>query len=167
MAVDTSIVGKPTGAFKVRVERGPVGFFATAVLDDNPVFRDPKAAQAAGFSSIPAPPTFSFAMQHQGRFEEEQPPDPTKGVNPMHAVMGELFGKGALILHGEQEFAYHRPIEVGDVLIGEGKVLDVYERETDTAVMTFVVVETTWRDEQSKEPVVVERFNLIGRTRKG
>ena len=167
MAVDTSIVGKPTGAYKVRVERGPVGFFAAAVMDDSPVYRDPKAAQAAGFASIPAPPTFSFAMQHMGRFEEEQPPDPTKGVNPMHSVMGELFGKGALILHGEQEFTYHRPVVVGDVLVGEGKILDVYERETDTAVKTFVDVETTWRDEQSKEPVVVEKFNLIGRTRKG
>ena len=166
MAVDTSIVGKPTGAYKVRVERGPVGFFAAAVMDDSPVYRDPKAAQAAGFASIPAPPTFSFAMQHMGRFEEEQPPDPTKGVNPMHSVMGELFGKGALILHGEQEFTYQLPVVVGDVLIGEGKILDVYERETDTAVMTFVVVETTWRDEQSREPVVVEKFNLIGRTRK-
>jgi acyl dehydratase len=167
MAVDTSIVGKPTGAFKVRVERGPVSFFAAAVMDDSPIYRDPKAAQAAGYPSIPAPPTFSFAMQHMGKFDEEQPPDPTKGANPMHAVMGELFGKGALILHGEQEFTYHRPILVGDVLLGEGKVLDVYERETDTAVMTFVVVETTWRDEQSKQPVVVEKFNLIGRTRKG
>ena len=167
MAVDTSIVGKPTGAFQVRIERGPVGFFAAAVQDDNPIYRDPKAARAAGFDSIPAPPTFSFAMQHMGRWEEEQPEDPTAGMNPMHAVMGELFGKGALILHGEQEFAYHRPIVVGDVLVGDGKILDVYERETDAAVMTFVVVETTWRDQRSKEPVVTERFNLIGRTRKG
>jgi acyl dehydratase len=166
MAVDTSIVGKPTGAYKVRIERGPVTFFAAAVQDENPIYRDPKAAQAAGFDTIPAPPTFSFAMQHMGRWEEEQPEDPTGGLNPMHTVMGELFGKGALILHGEQEFTYHRPIVVGDVLVGEGRILDVYERETDAAVMTFVVVETTWRDERSKKPVVIEKFNLIGRTRK-
>ena len=167
MGLDTSIVGKATGAYKVRVERGPVSFFASAVLDDDPVYRDPDAAKRAGFESIPAPPTFSFAMQHMGRWEEEQPEDPTVGQNPMHAVMGELYGKGALILHGEQEFTYHRPIVVGDVLVGEGKILDVYERETDAAVMTFVVVETTWRNERSTQPVVTEKFNLIGRTRKG
>lgn len=167
MALDTSIIGKPTGAYKVRVERGPVSFFASAVLDDSPVYRDPDAAKQAGFKSIPAPPTFSFAMQHMGRWGEEQPADPTEGVNPMNKVMGELFSKGALILHGEQEFTYHRPIEVGDVLVGEGKVLDVYEKETDSAVMTFVVVETTWRDESSNQPVLVEKFNLIGRTKKG
>src|SRR4029450_7718329 len=44
MAVDTSVIGKPTGAHRVRIERGPIGFFASAVLDDNPVYRDPSAA---------------------------------------------------------------------------------------------------------------------------
>ena len=167
MAVDTSVIGKPTGAFKVRVERGPVEFFASALFDDNPLYHDPAAATAAGLPSMPAPPTFSFAMQHMGRWTEEQPPDPTQGENPMHAVMGALYGKGALILHGEEEFDYHRPIFVGDVLLGEGKVVDVYERETDSAVMTFVVIETSWRDEKTDQPVVTERFNLIGRARKG
>lgn len=167
MAVDTSIIGKSTGAYKVRVERGPVSYFAAAVQDDNPIYRDPKAAGDAGFDAIPAPPTFSFAMQHMGRFDEEQPPDPSAGQNPMHSVMGDLFSEGALILHGEQEFDYHRPIQVGDSLVGEGKILDVYEKESSSAVMTFVVVETTWRDESSNQPVVTERFNLIGRAKKG
>jgi acyl dehydratase len=166
MAVDTSVIGKPTGAHKVRVERGPVSFFAKAVLDDNAVYRDPKAATDAGFDDVPAPPTFTFAMQHMGAFGELQPPDPTGGTNPMHAVMGELYGKGALILHGEQEFEYHRPMVVGDVLSGEGTIVDLYEKETDSATMTFIVIETVWRDGSNGEPVVTERFNLIGRTKK-
>lgn len=166
MAVDTSVIGKSTGAFKVRVERGPVGFFATAVKSDSPIYHDESAARAAGFSGIPAPPTFSFAMQHMGRFAEEQPPDPTGGENPMHTVMSEMFGRGALILHGEQEFEYHRPIEVGDVLNGTGTLTDIYEKETDSATMTFVVVETKWTDDGTGAPVVTERFNLIARTKK-
>jgi acyl dehydratase len=166
MAVDTSVIGKPTGAHRVRIERGPIGFFASAVLDDNPVYRDPSAASAAGFDAIPAPPTFSFAMQHMGVIGEEQPPDPTNGTNPMHTVMGGLYAKGALILHGEEEFEYHRPVVVGDVLVGEGTIVDLYEKETDSAVMTFIVIETAWRDEATGAPVVTERFNLIGRTKK-
>ena len=167
MAVDTSVVGKKTGAYKVRVERGPVSYFAAALQDDNPIYRDPAAAKAAGFDSIPAPPTYSFAIQHMGKAGEEQPPDPTKGANPMHAVMGALHGEGALILHGEQEFEYHRPIEVGDVLVGEGVIRDVYEKDSDSALMTFIVIETEWKDEKSGKPVVTERFNLIGRKKKG
>jgi acyl dehydratase len=167
MAVDTSVIGKSTGAFKVRVERGPVEFFATAVKSESPIYHDESAAKAAGFSGIPAPPTFSFAMQHMGRFTEEQPPDPTGGDNPMHTVMGQMFGQGALILHGEQEFEYHRPIEVGDVLNGAGTLTDIYEKETDSATMTFVVIETTWTDDATGAPVVTERFNLIARKKKG
>ncbi len=162
MAVDTSVVGKSTGVSKVTVERGPVANFARAVLDDNAVYQSPEAARAAGFDAIPAPPTFSFAIRHWGQFAEDQPPDPG-GENPMHKIVGDLFSRGGLVLHGEQEFEYHRPLLVGDVLVGEGRITDVYEKESKGATMTFVVTETVWRDERSDEPIVTERFNLIHR----
>lgn len=162
MPVDTSIIGKPTSARRVRVERGPVEFFATAVTDDNPIYHDAAAAAAAGFTGIPAPPTYSFVMSHQGTRAEEQPPDPTGGQNPMFAVMGDLMRQGGLVLHGEQEFVYHRPIVSGDVLDGEGKVVDIYEKESKGSIMTFIVMETVWRD-PAGAPVVTERFNLIHR----
>jgi acyl dehydratase len=162
MAVDTSIIGKPTSARKVRVERGPVEFFASSLKDDNPVYHDAKAAEAAGFPGIPAPPTYSFIMSHMGAFREEQPPDPSGGQNPMFKAMGELMQKGGLVLHGEQEFVYHRPIVEGDVLHSEGRIVDAYEKESKGSIMTFFVMETEWRDE-SDAPVVTERFNLIHR----
>jgi acyl dehydratase len=166
MAVDTSVIGKPTGAWKVTVERGPVSQFAGALQDSNRIYRDANAARDAGFGNIPAPPTFTFAMQFWGAFTEDQPPDPTGGANPMHTVMGELFAKGALVLHGEQEFEYHQPVEVGDVLVGEGVIKDAYEKETDSAVMTFIVIQTQWKDADSGDPVVTEQFNLIARLKK-
>jgi hypothetical protein len=162
MAVDTSIIGKPTGARKVRVERGPVEFFATSLKDGNPVYHDAGAAAAAGFGGIPAPPTFSFVMGHMGARAEEQPPDPSGGDNPMFLVMRDLMKHGGLVLHGEQEFVYHRPIVEGDVLHSEGRIADLYEKESKGSIMTFIVMETEWRDE-SDAPVVTERFNLIHR----
>jgi hydroxyacyl-ACP dehydratase HTD2-like protein with hotdog domain len=98
-----------------------------------------------------------------GRFADEQPADPTGGSNPMHDVMGKLYAKGGMVLHGEQEFEYHRPLVVGDVLVGEGTIADVYEKESKGKTMTFIVVKTVWRDEQSGDPVVTETFNLIHR----
>jgi acyl dehydratase len=164
VAVDKSAIGKPTSTRKVTVERGPVSNFAGAVFDDNPVYQRADAASAAGFDAIPAPPTFSFAMGHWGSYAEDQPPDPTGGENPMHAIMGELFARGGLVLHGEQEFSYHRPIVVGDVLVGDGKIVDVYEKESKGRAMTFIVMETVWRDDRTGESVVTERFNLIHRS---
>ncbi len=165
MAADTSVIGKQTTAARVVVESGPVGAFAAAVKDDNPIFRDVQAARDAGFDNIPVPPTWTF-VQSFWNHAVPQPPDPTGGDNPMHKLLGELFGKGALVLHGEQEFEYHRQIVVGDTLVGEGTITDVYEKDSASANMTFVVVSTEWRDEKTGEPVVTERFNLIARLKK-
>ena len=155
MSSDTSVIGAKTGAWRVTVERAPIANFARVLRDTNPVLAD-----------TPAPPTFSFVMAYWGAYPGDQPADPTGGVNPMHRIMGELHGKGALVLHGEQEFVYHRPIASGDVLDGEQSITDMYEKETDAATMTFVVMETRWVDAASRDPVVTERFNLIARLRK-
>jgi acyl dehydratase len=156
------IIGKPTSRAKVVIERGPVANFATAVCDANPVYRDESAARRAGLDGIPVPPTFPFSMETWGKFVEIQPDDAPEG-NPMAEVLGPLMAKGGIILHGEQEFEYHRPVHVGDVLIGEGRIVDAYSKESKGKTMTFVVTETTWRDSVTGEPAVTTRFNVIHR----
>jgi acyl dehydratase len=101
-------------------------------------------------------------MQTWGQFPEIQPDDGPTG-NPMGEVIGPLMAKGGLILHGEQEFEYHRPVYVGDVLSGEGKIVDAYTKESKGKTMTFVVTETVWKDDKTGEPVVTSRFNVIHR----
>jgi hypothetical protein len=156
------IIGEPTGNSKVVVERGPVQHFADAVQSSSPIYHSPEAAKAAGFDAIPAPPTFPFAMEFSGKFEEIQPADAPTG-NPLGTAIGPLMAKGGLILHGEQEFIYHRPVLVGDVLVGEGRITDAYQKESKGRTMTFIVSETNWRDDKTGEPVVTTRFNLIHR----
>ena len=73
-------------------------------------------------------------------------------------------GGGGLILHGEQEFTYHRPVVVGDVLVGEGTVVDAYRKESKGRTMTFVITETKWVDRETGEPVVTSRFNVLHRS---
>lgn len=164
MPVDTSVIGKVSARRVVAVERAPVSAFARAVKDRSKVYQDPREAEAAGFASIPAPPTFPFAMPYWGEHPELQEGLEPVGSNPMWEVMGKL-GPG-LILHGEQEFEYSRPVMVGDVLEAEDVISDVYQRETETHVMTFLVTETRWAVRGSGEPVVTARFNLVHRARK-
>lgn len=71
--------------------------FAEAVGDGNPVFRDEATARAAGFSDIPAQPTFIT------RFHVEFA---DAGLDPVHTQ----------VLHAEQEYTYQRPIVAGDEL---------------------------------------------------
>jgi acyl dehydratase len=155
------LIGKPMSKSTVVVERGPVANFALAVCDKNRIYRDPAAAREAGFEAIPAPPTWPFVMQAWGEFAEVQPGD--KPANAMGEVIGPLMAGGGLILHGEQEFTYHRPVLVGDVLEGVGTIVDAYAKESKGRTMTFIVTETVWSDASTGEPVVSSKFNLIHR----
>ena len=167
MAVDTSLVGEVCGRKVVRIERGPVSAFARAVKDESRIYKDRRVALEAGFSDIPAPPTFPFAMGFWGTYKEDQEGIEPVERNPMWEVMGKL-GAG-LILHGEQDFVFERPIVVGDVLYGVDTLSDVYEKETDAHLMTFVVNTTEWFDYASGSPgdlVCTSRFNVIHRARR-
>jgi acyl dehydratase len=156
------IIGRPTGTTVVTVERGQLGLFAQAVKDESAVYRDPRAAAAAGLPGIPAPPTYPFVMGSFGVYPELQTEEAPAG-NPMAEVLGPLISKGGIILHGEQEFTYHRPVLAGDVLVGEGKVVDAYQKESKGKTMTFVVVETAWSERGTGEPVCTSRMNIIHR----
>jgi N-terminal half of MaoC dehydratase len=158
----STIIGTPTDVTVVTVERGQLAEFASAVKDDSPIYRDPRAASDAGLVGIPAPPTYPFVMANFGAYPELQPEDRPKG-NPMASVLGPLMAKGGIILHGEQEFTYHRPVFAGDVLEGRGTVVDAYRKESKGKTMTFVVVETAWSDRATGEPVCTSRMNIIHR----
>lgn len=164
MVEKADVVGRPTGAAQVTVERGPIMKFAEAVHNDSPVYQSIDAAKAAGFENLPAPPTYVFsAIQYWGKYPENQPPDPTGGSSPMMEIIGGLMAKGGMVLHGEQEFTYHKPIVAGDELSCEGQVVDLYSKESSSGkVMTFLVTEDVYRD-ASGEPVLTSRMNLIHR----
>ena len=82
----------------------------------------------------------------------------TKGL-----PIDKLRGPGRMILHGEQEFVYHRQPKVGDVLEGTARVSDVYEKDSSSALMEFYVQETSWKDASTGEPVCDVKFTLIVR----
>lgn len=156
MAVDTSVIGKPTGSWRIRIERGPVANFAKSVKDDSPEYQEADA---------PAPPTFGFVMAHWGAFANEQPPGgATEGPSPVMQIIGNLMKSGGLVLHGEQQFDYLGPVKVGDVLLGEGRIADVYEKDSRGKTMTFLVSENEYKNEATGEVVLKTRMNLIHRS---
>ena len=157
-----ALIGTTTQVSTVVVERGPVKFFAESVFDADPVYESDAAAKAAGFDAIPVPPTFPFVIENWGRFSDLQDAGAVEGPGIM-AALAPLLANGGLILHGEQSFSYKRPLKVGDVLTGEGTIIDAYAKESKGKTMTFVVTETEWKDATSGEPVVSARFNVIHR----
>ena len=145
MALD-KLKGRALGTQKVVVERGPVRVFAQALMDDDAVYSSGDAA--------PVPPTFPFVMPYWGSMGQG---------GAAGLPIENLRGKGRAILHGEQEFEYHAGQwpHVGDVLVGEGTISDVYEKpKSDGGKLEFYVTETTWRNEKTNQPVVTTKFTL-------
>jgi hypothetical protein len=141
----TDLKGTELGSQRVVVERGPVRVFATAIKDDAAAYQADEGA--------PVPPTYPFSWAYWGH----------DGGEVGGLPIGELRGPGRMMLHGEQEFVYHRWPKVGDVLVGTGRVRDVYEKAGGSATMEFYVTDTEWRDAETDEPVVTVSFTLIVR----
>lgn len=92
------------------------------------------------------------------RGEMAPPTFPTTFRVPLEGLSIEA----SRVLHGEQEYVFHRPIRPGDRLRCKSRVADVYEKEGRSGRMTFVVTETEGRDEAG-ELVFVGRSTIIVR----
>lgn len=103
MALDQSFVGRsypPTAPYEVGREK--IREFAEAIGDGNRAYTDPEAAKALGHPDVIAPPTFAFAITYKAAGEVVQ--DPELGLDYSRVV------------HGDQRFAYTRPVRAGDRL---------------------------------------------------
>jgi acyl dehydratase len=142
------LVGKRLAPAVVAVERGPVQIFASAVGDDNPVYRSAEAAAAAGLDGIPVPPTFVFASAYWGAFADKQPAPAADDASVAELIALLRNGRKGVILHGEQEFTYHRPIRVGAQLHVNGFVESVEDKPDSGSRpgMSVMVVRTDYRD---------------------
>jgi acyl dehydratase len=116
LALDPAFVGHaypPSEAFEVG--RQKIREFAEAIGDPNPLYRDPAAAEAAGYPDVIAPPTFATIMF--GRYSMESiVGDPNLGVD---------YGR---LVHGDMTFDYERPVTAGDRLVVTTHIADIMRR---------------------------------------
>jgi len=127
--IDKTYIGRHSAPITLEVERGHIRRFAEAIGDDDPIYRDEAAARAAGYSTIPAPPTFATALR---------PADVREGI----AIDWKK------LLHGEQRYLYQRPLMAGDRVTLVQTIKDIYEKQGRSGVMDFIVMETTAHDER-------------------
>jgi N-terminal half of MaoC dehydratase len=112
-------IGDESEPITFDVERGAIVRLAEAIGDPQPAYEQGAAA----------PPTFPTT------FNFRLPVPSLKAIDP------ERF------IHGEQEYAYERPLRPGDRITCVARIADVNEKETRLGPATFVVVETEGRDE--------------------
>lgn len=126
MSVSADAVGRTLPTVQATVERARLRFFAEAIGEDNPIYRDLEAARAAGHPDLPAPPTFLFGLKLDGS-------DPLGWVADLGIDM-------RFVLHGTQRFVYHRLVFAGDEVFFRPRITDVYEKRG--GALEFIVVDT-------------------------
>ncbi|WP_106397298.1 MaoC family dehydratase N-terminal domain-containing protein [Actinocorallia populi] len=140
MALNTDFIGRkfpPSPPYEV--SRVKIREFADAIGDQNPIYRDPEAAKAAGHPDVIAPPTFPIVISLGG----DALADPELGLNY------------AMVVHGEQRFEYVRPVVAGDVLTCEASISDI--RKAGGNHLLKLVTEV--KDAQGE--LVVTSYNTI------
>jgi acyl dehydratase len=110
------------------VSRVKIAEFATAIGDSSPLCRDRAAAQAAGYPDVVAPPTFAIVITAAN--SARLIADPDLGVNY------------AMVVHGEQSFAYDRPLRAGDVVVAQTTVESIRQVRSLTTMATVTEIST-------------------------
>ena len=143
--LDRRHIGTEFPPYTVDVERGRLRFFAKATGQGDPVYVDEAAAQAAGFPSLPVPPTFLFCL-------EMEAPDPAASRN----LLGMDY---RTLLHGEQGFTYHRMAFAGDTLTFEQRIDDIYDKKG--GALEFVVRKTRVTNQRGEDVAELRAVTVI------
>jgi acyl dehydratase len=145
--VDRAHIGRRFPPVSATVERGRLRMFLKAIGEMSPVHVDADAARAAGYRDQLVPPTYLFCL------ELLDAPD-------RMLVFDTLGIEIARVLHGEQSFAYRRPVVVGDRVTFAARIADIYDKKR--GALSFVVKETDVTDEAGA-PVAALRSVIVVR----
>jgi hypothetical protein len=145
MALNMAYEGRtfpPTEPY--RVGREKILEFADAIGATDSAYRDRAAAQALGHADVIAPPTFPIVL-----------------TMPVARLISDDPGLGfdyERMVHGDQRFAYVRPIVAGDELVCVTRIEKLTSRAGLDSVSLRADIQTT-----EGEPVVTAWSKLVAR----
>jgi acyl dehydratase len=129
MPLDPSLTGKsyPSTA-PYEVGREKIREFAGAIGAPEAAYRDPEAAKALGYPDLIAPPTFAAVL--------------SPVLNQMLIDDPELGLDFSRVVHGDQRFAYARPVRAGDRLVADVTIEEIMSRAGNDFITTRAEIST-------------------------
>ena len=100
MAIKTEAVGKTYPPVEYVVGTEKIREYTAATFDDNPLSNDEEAAKAAGYAGLVAPPMFAVVFSSKAAVPAMFDP--------------EVEMNFAMMVHGAQDFTFHKPAVAGD-----------------------------------------------------
>jgi len=129
VALNQEYVGRVSGPSEpYEVSRVKIADFADAIGEPSELCRSKEAAQKAGYPDVIAPPTFAIVISMKSTAVLQA--DPGLGLDY------------SMVVHGEQNFAYSRPLHAGDVVVAQSTISAIREVGSMTMVTTETEIKT-------------------------
>jgi len=146
---DASQVGRKYDLAPWEVERGKIRELAMAIGDPNPIYTNREVAVKEGYKDTPVPPTFATV--------------PGNWQSNTQELMDDLKINYMMILHGGEEYEYHKDIYPGDTITGVTTVKSITPKESKSGnKMDIVIIEVVFKN-QNDEKVLTARTTIIER----
>lgn len=130
-----------------------IRYFALALGDDNPLYRDEAFARQTRHGGIIAPPTLVC--------ETNQPYDRQPDADGYIGHTWDLPLPECRLLRGANEYEFFQPVRPTDRITATWRISDIYERDTRRGgLLLFVASEVTYHN-QAGELLAVNRETVI------
>jgi len=140
-------VGAEVDVVAFDVERGKVREFARATFAEDRVYTDPQEACARGHADVVATPTYVAVSLH---YRDQRAWVAALGLDIERTVVGSV------------GWTYHRPMAVGESIVGRRRVIDETLKPTRSGDLRMLTLETDFTDASgqvvtTETAVVIER----------
>jgi acyl dehydratase len=135
MPLNKEFEGKEFDPITYEVTAESIREFADSIGDANPAYR--------GDGAI-APPTYLTKLNFI--YGPAMLADPALGLNYM------------MVVHGDQEYSFARPVRAGDTLVAKPRISSIFAKGRNEFMVTEAAIETT-----SGEKVGVARSTIVSR----
>ena len=156
MPLNRDFIGRSVSSTSpFEVTRGDIRRFAAAIGDTNPAYRDVAAAQALGYPDVIAPPTFLITASTASGGVSALVGDPELGLDY------------SLVVHGEQQFAFHRPIHAGDALDSVTTMVEIRDAGRNELMLLVTELSSDGQPVATVSNTIVSRGTAAPRARSG
>ncbi|GCE18504.1 FAS1-like dehydratase domain-containing protein [Dictyobacter kobayashii] len=145
---DKEKVGYSFPAFTMTIERSKIHELALAIGDENPIYHDLAAAQAAGYKDLPLPPTSPTIFTFWGNTQ-------------LWEQLASVGINVARVLHGEEEYEYIAPIAANDTLTGVTTIVDGKTRRTREGSMDILTTETRYTNQHQQHVLSAKTMFVV------